>query len=77
MIGRLHVWNDYVISRGGATVLKVGEQNVIRERSEQKIFFVPPHLEKWGVQFFYTWGVRARKWVSLLNTLKFAVWLSH
>jgi len=25
---------------------------VIRKRSEQKTFFVPPHLEKWGYSFF-------------------------
>jgi len=52
MIGRLHVWNDYVISRGGATVLKVGEQNVIRERSEQKIFFCAPTFGKVGGTIF-------------------------
>jgi len=34
-------------NRGGATVLKVGGQNVIRERSERKkIFFVPPTFAK-------------------------------
>jgi len=39
--------------RGGATVLKVGGQNVIREQSERKNFFCTPHIWKsGGVQFF-------------------------
>jgi len=47
-------WTD--IRRGGATVLKVGGQKVIRERNEREKKFVPPTFGKVGVQFFYTWG---------------------
>ena len=68
-------WFQHANHGGGATVLKVGGQNVIRER---KIFFVPPTFGKIGrYNFCYTCGVRASKYLSVLNTLKFAVWLSH
>jgi len=36
--------------------LKVGGQNVIRERSEQKKFFCAPTFGKVGGTIFYTWG---------------------
>jgi len=40
--------------RGSTTVLKVREQNVIREWSERKKIFVPPTFGKVGVQLVYT-----------------------
>ena len=56
--------------RGGATVLKVGGQKVIRERSEWKIFFLyPPHLEKWGgTIFLHVGGTSKQTTISIEYT---------
>jgi len=40
--------------RGGATVLKVGGQNVIRSLRSRKKFFVPSTFGKVGGTIFYT-----------------------
>ena len=47
--------------RGGATVLKVGGQKVIRERSERKTIFCTPHIWQSGGYNFLHVGVRASK----------------
>jgi len=44
-----------------------GDKTWFRERSERKFFFVPPLFQCGGTS----------KQMSVLNTLKFAVWLSH
>jgi len=47
-------WFQHANHGGGATVLKVGGQNVIRERSERKKNFVPPTFGKVGGTIFVT-----------------------
>ena len=39
--------------------------------------FRTPHIWKSGGTIFYAWGYEQGNKLSLLNTLKFAVWLSH
>ena len=61
-------FRDPVI-RGGAAILKVrGTKHMIRERSERKNVFVPPTFPNLG---------GTSKQMSVLNTLKFFVWLLH
>jgi len=52
----LHLLGSVILNRGGATVLKVGATKRDSRAKRSKKNFYPPHLEKWGVQFFYTWG---------------------
>ena len=43
-------------------------QNVILERSERKKFLVPPHLEKWGYNFFHVEGTSNQITISIEYT---------
>jgi len=55
-------------TRGGATVLKEGgDKTWFASEASEKNFFVPPHLEKWGYNFFtragYEQGNNYQYWI--------------